>query len=67
MHTALTDFDLYLFAEGTQQRAYEKLGAHFTEQGGLRGVQFAVWAPNARQVSVVGDFNHWNAAANGMN
>ena len=66
MHTALTDFDLYLFAEGTQQRAYEKLGAHFTEQGGLRGVQFAVWAPNARRVAVVGDFNHWNAAANGM-
>ena len=67
MHTALTDFDLYLFAEGTYQRAYEKLGAHFTQQDGVRGVQFAVWAPNARRVSVVGDFNNWNAATNGMN
>ena len=67
MQTALTDFDLYLFAQGTHQRSYEKLGAHFTEQGGARGVQFAVWAPNARRVSVVGDFNDWNAAANGMN
>jgi 1,4-alpha-glucan branching enzyme len=67
MHTALTDFDLYLFAEGTHQRAYEKLGAHFVEQDGVRGVQFAVWAPNARRVSVVGDFNHWNPAVNGMN
>jgi 1,4-alpha-glucan branching enzyme len=66
MHTALTDFDLYLFAEGTYQRAYEKLGAHFTEQDGARGVQFAVWAPNARRVSVIGDFNNWNTAANGM-
>ena len=67
MQTALTDFDLYLFAEGTYQRAYEKLGAHFTEQGGVRGVQFAVWAPNARRVSVVGDFNRWNPTANEMN
>src|SRR6266550_4170882 len=67
MHTALTDFDLYLFAEGTHQRAYEKLGAHFAEQGGVRGAQFAVWAPNARSVSVVGDFNDWNPAANRMN
>jgi 1,4-alpha-glucan branching enzyme len=67
VHTTLTDFDLYLFAEGTYQRAYEKLGAHFTEQGGVRGVQFAVWAPNARRVSVVGDFNHWNPTASEMN
>jgi 1,4-alpha-glucan branching enzyme len=67
VHTALTDFDLYLFAEGTHQRAYEKLGAHFSEKGGARGVQFAVWAPNARRVSVVGDFNHWNPAENEMN
>jgi len=67
MHTALTDFDLYLFGEGTYQRAYEKLGAHFAQPSGVRGVQFAVWAPNARRVSVVGDFNDWNPTANAMN
>ena len=62
----LSDFDLYLLAEGTFDRAYEKLGAHFTERDGRQGVQFAVWAPNAKQVSVVGDFNQWNPAANVM-
>jgi len=66
MQTALTDFDLYLFAEGTHQRAYEKLGAHVVERDGARGVQFAIWAPNARRVSVIGDFNNWNATANEM-
>jgi 1,4-alpha-glucan branching enzyme len=66
VHSALSDFDLYLFAEGTYQRAYEKLGAHIIEQDGQRGVQFAVWAPNARIVSVIGDFNGWNPAANRM-
>ena len=50
----LSDFDVYLLAEGTFDRAYEKLGAHLTERDGRQGVQFAVWAPNARLVSVVG-------------
>lgn len=53
----LTDFDLHLFNEGTHARAYEKLGAHVLEVQGFSGVHFAVWAPNALRVSVVGDFN----------
>jgi 1,4-alpha-glucan branching enzyme len=66
MQSLLSEFDRYLLAEGTFHRAYEKLGAHFTEGGGQRGVQFAVWAPNAKSVSVIGDFNSWNNSANSM-
>jgi 1,4-alpha-glucan branching enzyme len=66
MPTVLTEFDRYLLAEGTFHRAYERLGAHLVERGGQRGVQFAVWAPNAKFVSVIGDFNGWNRAANPM-
>ncbi len=55
----LTDFDLYLFGEGRHQRIYEKLGAHL-EPADSSGTQFAVWAPNAERVSVVGPFNHWD-------
>src|ERR1700757_2935854 len=62
----LTDYDLYLFGEGTHHRAYEKLGAHPGEVDGRRGVHFAVWAPNAAQVTVIGDFNGWNPEANPM-
>jgi 1,4-alpha-glucan branching enzyme len=56
----LTDFDIHLFAEGNHHRIYEKLGAHPAEMNGVKGVYFAVWAPNARNVSVIGDFNHWD-------
>ena len=56
----LSDFDLYLFAEGTQLRGQEKLGAHIRQFGPVSGVHFAVWAPNAERVSVVGDFNTWD-------
>jgi len=56
----LTDQDLYLFNEGTEQRVYQKLGAHLREINGVRGVSFAVWAPNAIRVSVVGEFNRWD-------
>ena len=63
MQSAISEFDLYLLAEGTHYRAYEKLGAHLTEKDGVRGVQFAVWAPNAKRVSIIGDFNNWNPAA----
>jgi 1,4-alpha-glucan branching enzyme len=56
----LTDYDLYLFCEGTHHRGYEKLGAHLGEMDGRRGVSFAVWAPNAEQVTVMGGFNGWN-------
>jgi 1,4-alpha-glucan branching enzyme len=59
----LTEQDIYLFREGTHYRSYEKLGAHptaGTSPGGEKGTHFAVWAPNAASVSVVGDFNGWN-------
>jgi len=64
--TFLTEYDLYLFSEGTHDRLYEKLGAHPTELRGRRGTRFAVWAPNARRVSVIGDFNDWNTGADTM-
>ena len=56
----LSDQDLYLFNEGNEHRAYEKLGARVRTIGGVPGVGFAVWAPAAKQVSVVGNFNHWD-------
>ncbi len=56
----LSDQDLYLFNEGTDHRVYQKLGAHPREVDGVSGVSFAVWAPNAVRVSVVGDFNRWD-------
>ena len=56
----LSDFDLHLLAEGTHHKTYEKLGAHVMEIAGVRGVAFAVWAPNAQRVSVVGNFNSWD-------
>jgi 1,4-alpha-glucan branching enzyme len=59
----LTEMDLLLFNEGTHTRLYQKFGAHLTTQHGQAGAQFAVWAPNARAVSVIGDFNHWNKDA----
>ncbi|HEY1298647.1 MAG TPA: 1,4-alpha-glucan branching protein GlgB [Chloroflexota bacterium] len=59
----LTDFDLYLFNEGTHARVYEKLGAHVVTVDGSQGVAYAVWAPNADAVSVIGDFNQWDPNA----
>jgi 1,4-alpha-glucan branching enzyme len=56
----LTSEDLHLFNEGTHYRIYEKLGAHITTVDGESGTSFAVWAPNAREVSIVGSFNDWN-------
>ncbi|GAB6183792.1 1,4-alpha-glucan branching protein GlgB [Thermodesulfovibrio hydrogeniphilus] len=55
-----TDFDIYLFKEGNHFTAYEKLGAHLVEHDGVAGTYFAVWAPNAEAVYVMGDFNGWN-------
>jgi len=60
----LSDQDVYLFNEGRQYRAYNSLGAHLTKVGGVSGVSFSVWAPNARNVSVVGSFNGWNPSSN---
>src|SRR5437588_785417 len=61
-----TDFDLYLFGQGKHYRIYEKMVAHMRTVKGVRGVHFAVWAPNALTVSVIGDFNGWNRGANAM-
>ncbi len=58
--TGPTELDLHLWSEGTHYRAYRSLGSHLTEVDGQPGVSFAVWAPNAATVSVVGDFNGWN-------
>ena len=59
-----SDFDIYLFRQGSHFKLYEKFGAHpMTAGDGKVGVYFAVWAPNAKTVSVVGDFNGWNTGA----
>ncbi len=62
----LTEFDLHLFAEGTHFQLYDKLGAHPLVHDGVPGVAFAVWAPNALRVSVVGDFNQWDGRRHPM-
>jgi 1,4-alpha-glucan branching enzyme len=62
----LTDYDLHLLGEGTHFRSYERLGAHIRTHRGVRGVHFAVWAPNAQRVSVVGNFNHWDGRRHPM-
>ena len=56
----LSDQDLYLFNEGSHYRLYEKMGAHLVSTKGEQGAYFAVWAPAAREVFVMGDFNGWN-------
>lgn len=61
-----TDFDRYLFGEGQHWKIYERLGAHLREIDGQAGVNFAVWAPNAQSVQVVGDFNHWDGRSHAM-
>jgi 1,4-alpha-glucan branching enzyme len=61
--TLLTEDDLYLFNEGTHLRLFDKLGAHSLTDGGTAGVYFAVWAPNAENVSVIGEWNGWAAGA----
>jgi 1,4-alpha-glucan branching enzyme len=58
--SALQDMDSWLLAEGKHLRPYETLGAHFAELDGVKGVRFAVWAPNAQRVSVIGEFNNWD-------
>ena len=61
-----SELDLHLFGEGTHLRGYEKMGAQIRTVGEVRGVNFAVWAPNAKSVSVVGDFNNWDARPHAM-
>ena len=62
----LGEIDVYLLAEGRHQDLGKVLGAHVTEMDGVRGVRFAVWAPNARRVSVVGEFNRWDGRCHPM-
>lgn len=62
-NTNLTPEDLYLFNEGSHRRAYQHMGAHLQKKDGVEGVWFSVWAPAAKRVSVMGDFNSWNRDA----
>jgi 1,4-alpha-glucan branching enzyme len=62
----LSDYDLHLSGEGTHYEQYEKFGAHIREIDGVRGVHFALWAPNAQRVSVVGDFDSWDGRVHCM-
>src|SRR5687767_3107546 len=62
----LTDYDLHLLGEGTHWRSYERLGAHLRTVDGVAGVNFAVWAPNAESIAVVGDFNYWDGRGHTM-
>jgi 1,4-alpha-glucan branching enzyme len=64
--STLSDYDLHLLGEGTHYKAYERLGAHLCTLEGVAGVVFAVWAPNARRASVVGDFNQWDGRRHPM-
>ncbi len=64
--STMSDFDAHLLAEGTHMFMYERLGAHLMEIDGRSGVLFAVWAPNAERVSVVGEFNGWDGRRNPM-
>jgi 1,4-alpha-glucan branching enzyme len=62
----LTDFDVFLLGQGRHYQSYEKLGAHLVDMDGVSGVNFTVWAPNARRVSVVGNFNNWDVRIHPM-
>ena len=62
----ITEADAYLFAQGTHYEIYEKMGAHEAEINGQKGVYFAVWAPNAKYVNVIGSFNNWDIFKDNM-
>ncbi len=64
--TLVSDFDRYLFGAGKHWQVYEKLGSHLRDVDGNVGVNFAVWAPNAQSVQVIGDFNHWDGRSHSM-
>ena len=64
--SAIDEYSTFLYHQGTNYASYRLFGAHFTVLRRKPCVRFAVWAPHAQQVSVVGDFNHWDADANPM-
>lgn len=66
-HSFFTEFDINLFKAGKHFRLYNKLGSHLTEVDGVKGTYFAVWAPSAKSVSVIGDFNYWTAGEHELN
>jgi 1,4-alpha-glucan branching enzyme len=63
---SISELDLYLFGAGAHRQVYTRLGAHLAEEDGTPGVRFAVWAPNAEEVSVIGDFNVWTPGRNDL-
>ncbi len=67
VHSLFSDFDISLFKAGKHFRLYEKFGAHLMELNGEKGVYFAVWAPSAKSVSVIGDFNYWLEGEHSLN
>ena len=67
VYSLFTDFDINLFKGGKHYRLYDKLGSHIVEVDGVAGTYFAVWAPSAKAVSVVGNFNLWNAEEHQLN
>lgn len=66
-HSLFSEFDINLFQAGKHYRLYEKFGSHLTTVNGIDGVYFAVWAPTAKQVSVIGDFNYWMEGEHQLN
>ena len=66
-HSLFSDFDINLFKSGKHFRLYDKLGSHTTKVNGEKGTYFAVWAPSAKSVSVIGNFNHWNDQEHQLN
>ena len=62
----ITDFELHLHTEGTHYEAYRTLGAHLADADGVKGVRFAVWAPNAESVTLAGEFNQWDTRRHPM-
>lgn len=67
VHSLFTDFDINLFKAGKHYRLYKKFGSHTLTINGIEGTYFAVWAPSAKQVSVIGDFNFWNGEDHQLN
>ena len=67
VHSLFTEFDINLFKAGKHYRLFEKFGSHLDTVNGIEGTYFAVWAPTAKQVSVIGDFNYWNDGEHQLN